>query len=185
MLATLLLSCAALGCGGNTGTTNPDATDSEELQGEVLRDTSGAPSGVRLTWPRVDDTTVVGYHVYKASGPIPDSARGDDTYWVYFDSDPVVPQVAQVTPEVTVDDLFSPAIDEMVYYRLTSVDAAGEESRFSPETVVTIMDFVITNITPTAAGIGDNFTVEGQYFGQYNSTEDFVYIPGVDWTPGI
>ncbi|MBN2082546.1 IPT/TIG domain-containing protein [bacterium] len=185
LLVVLILSCTFLGCSGNTGTANPDPNNQEQLTGSVLRDTSGAPSGVRLTWPRVSDTTVTGYHVYKSSTTIPDSARGEDTLWVEFGGNPLVPQVALATPEVTVDDLFAPLVGEVIHYRLTSVNAAGEESRLSQETAVTIQDFVITNITPTSAGIGDNFTIEGQYFGQYDSVEDFVYIPGVDWTPGV
>lgn len=186
LLFLVVLSCSAglAACGSGTGIQTAEPAN-QELNGQVLRDVAGAPSGVRLTWPVVEDSLVAGYHVYKDQQAIPDSARGNASMWVTIDGATRIPQPGAAETTVVADDMFPVSIGETWYYRITSVDAGGSESRLSGEISVTIGEFSITSIDPLSAGVNSGVTVNGEHFGIYDVANDGVFYAGVNWVSGI
>lgn len=177
--------CAAMtGCGGSAPAVGEQGA-TFYLQANVLRDTSGAPRGVRLIWPLVAGPDVAGYHIYCSPEPIPDAARGDDSFWLTIITSPLVSQPTPPASTVQADHLFAAVIGETWYYRLTTVDTGGSESRLSGETAVTISDFNILNIDPLSAGVNRDVIVSGEYFGSYDEAVDDLQFTGVNWVPGI
>lgn len=174
------------GCGG-TAPVN-DAGDSPTpgaVGSDVLRDASGAPSGVSVFWPYVPDALVAGYHVYHNDEPIPDSARGDSSLWAEVHGSPLI-AVPGGSPEfVRVDLLFPIAIGETWYFRVAAVDAGGSESYLSAEVSVAIATHVVTAIDPTSAAVSFNVGISGERFGVYDTQTDRVFFPGVQWQGGI
>ena len=194
-IALLTLSLTGLllvsGCGGGaTGSTLDDQTPglaAEEgwVGSSTLRDTSGAPSGVRVIWGVVSDDTVTGYHLYKSDLPIPDSARGDDSFWVDNDGSPVFTQPASLdVTEVTFDDVFTVSIGEVYYYRVSSLATDGSESLLSEPLVVTIADFSVSGLSETSVAGGEDFIIYGENFGMFDVDNDGVTVRGVDWVWG-
>ncbi len=174
------------GCGGSAPVGDGGDSPAPDTVGvDVLRDASGAPSGVNLFWPFEPDPLVAGYHVYRDDQPIPDSARGDSSLWAEVDGSPLI-AVPSGSPEfVRVDLEFPVAIGETWYFRVAAVDAGGSESYLSTETSVAIATHVVTAIAPTAAGVGFNVGIDGERFGVYDTQTDHVYFNGVEWQGGI
>ena len=110
VLTAIMLTLLAAGCSGSAPVREQGGPPVDRLTPEgqlfesgaalqVIRETAGAPKGIALSWQSVDDTAtsgpyITGYHVYKSASPIPDEARGDDSLWVEFGGDPLVPQAA-------------------------------------------------------------------------------------------
>jgi len=188
LLIGLLIVIALSGCGGSTSVSGPQGPGVYPADGSpgalMLRDASGAPSGVRLTWAKLS-TDIVGYHIYKSSSPIPDMARGDDQFWLSLGGDPLIPQPDAASTTVTVDDLFAAVVGVSWYYRLTAVDGAGEESRLSPEEQVDIVPFNIISLTTDTVAVGATFGINGEFFGTYDPAGDKVQVAGVEWQTGV
>lgn len=174
---------AASGCGGSGSELGQPAA-APALQGQVLRDASGLPKGVRLTWPVVDDPNVSGYHVYWSADPIPDSARGDDSFWLTLNSSTLVNQPSPPAATVQVDYVPGAVVGEVWHFRLTAVDNGGSESHLSGQFDITIQDYEILSVDPLSAGVNHDVTVGGQFFGSYNDATDEVKFAGVNWVPG-
>lgn len=191
-LLLLLLCC---GCGGSTTAQKPDdgaegpagdAPDSAGVpHGQVLHSTSGVPVGIRLAWFPVQGG-VTGYHIYFSDQPIPDSARGDNSFWLSIGGNDLIPQPGGSSP-ISVDHLFSVQIGETWYYRLSSVwtdpDTGQEESILSPETQVDITPFTVASIENPNVGVGTIVFIDGDHFGQQD-VSDTVEFPGVQWVDG-
>ena len=68
-----LAGCGGSGAGftlsppGGGGEVTPPAGN-EPFHLSILRDLSGVPTGVRVSWQRVNDGTIDGYWIYRANG---------------------------------------------------------------------------------------------------------------------
>jgi hypothetical protein len=150
--------------GGGNGGVNPPAPG-QPFSLHVLRDASGVPTGVRVSWQRVADDTIDGYWIYRANGAgdLPDGdPAGHSGNRV---SGSIIPQSGSGTQTLTYDDNFSPVTGNTYYYRMTVVNATHDESDFSNQLSITIAEHDITNITTTPVGIGDQVTITGHHFG--------------------
>lgn len=172
------LSCAG---GGAGRVADPLPGTGDATRASVLRNTSGVPIGVRLRWATQDN--VAGYHVYRSSTGIPDSARGDSSFWVLDAGDPLIPQGSGVSTNF--DDIFPVAIGETWYYRLTAVNVQGEESPLSAEASVTISPFLVEELLTLSARPGELVSIRGQHLGLYDAATDKVQVPGVEWVSGV
>jgi hypothetical protein len=173
----VLLLLVLAGCGGagsgfavlphqdvNNGGGNPQ-TGNETFSLSVLRDTSGVPTGVRVSWQRVAVDTIDGYWIYRATGvgDLPDgNPAGHESNRV---SGSIIPQSGSGTDTLTYDDLFTLDVGDTYYYRMSVVNATHDESDFSNQLSITIAEHDITGITTTAVGIGDQVTIDGHHFG--------------------
>lgn len=192
MLKRLLtLSCALLvlsGCGGSSAPNPSNPPDnfapSGEFGGSLLRSASGAPTGIRLTWTSLTGD-ISGYHIYKSTLPISDSARGNSNLWVSVGGETFIPQAGTPGDPISIDDLFPVVVGETWYYRLSAIDINGEESRLSPEEAVDIVPFSITGLNTSAVHIGETFGVIGQFFGQFDAAGDTIEVSGVEWQDGV
>jgi len=190
-LCVLLLIVAALaaGCSAGTGPAGPGgggankpALPSDGLSANVLHGASGVPAGVRLSWTSLTGD-VVGYHVYKANATIPDSALGNSAYWLDVGGDTLVPQAQNPGDLMTIEDRFAAQLGDTWHYRLTAVDASGDESDLSPEEAVTIAPFEITALQTPSVAVGGTLIIEGRFFGE-QQTGDTVQVAGVVWGTG-
>ncbi|MCH7471541.1 PKD domain-containing protein [bacterium] len=154
------------------------------LSGQVMRSSSGNPTGIRVRWASLIGD-VIHYHLYKSADPIPDSARGNSSFWwdepgVFVISQPGVPG-----SDIVIDDTFAIAIGEDWYYRVSAVDSDGDESHLSPELQVAVVAFDVTRLTTPLVRVGGTFVIEGSRFGMYDPTGDKVEVQGVEWQDGI
>jgi hypothetical protein len=154
--------------------------DTDGISATLLRATSGAPNGVRVSWEKVDNSDVVAYNLYRDNSPIADSEVGNAALRV--NASPIVPVGNPDT--VSYDDLFTTNVGDSWYYRVSSLDGDGDESAFSPESQITISDFIVTQLVTIQAGVGDTVEIIGQNFGGPHPA-DKVYFPGVVFTPGV
>ncbi|MCC7477617.1 hypothetical protein IT575_04080 [bacterium] len=187
----LLLLVAACGGSGSAPDGSPGPIDQPGPQqaeaqprGSVLRNTSGAPIGIRLLWAQSNN--VIGYHLYISDSPIPDTARGDSSMQVEISSSKLIPQPPGSQP-VLVDHIFPVSIGETWYYRLSAVwmdDSAEEESQLSGELQVDITPFTVASIENPNVGVGTTVFLQGSNFGQQDAG-DVVEFPGVVWTNGV
>jgi len=190
-LCVLLLIVAALaaGCSAGSGPAGPGggankpAQPADGLSANVLHGASGVPAGVRLSWTSLTGD-VVGYHVYKADAPIPDSALGNNGYWLDVGGNTLVPQAQNPGDLITIEDRFAAQIGDTWYYRLTGVDASGDESNLSPEEAVTIGPFEITALRTPLVAVGGTLIIAGRFFGEQQEAGDTVQVVGVVWKPG-
>jgi PKD domain len=181
---TVMATLLCLGCAGGASRgpgTEPVMPDHDGAQATVLRNTSGVPIGVRVRWGAVDN--VAGYHLYRSSSSIPDTARGDSAFWVTIGGDTHIPQSAGVN--VLADDLFTVNIGETWFYRVTSINSQGEESLLSEESSLTISPFLVTELQTLRARPGELIRISGSNFGLYDSATDKVRVQGVEWVTGV
>jgi len=178
----LLIAALVAGCGGNSSLTPVEPADpasgSAPLASKdgfalgVLKNASGAPSGVRISWTRVDVSGVQGYYIYRAenSGDLPDGdPAGYESYRIDDgdgDGNKLIEQFGSGTQTLEFDDEFSLDVGDTFYYRITVVNSTSDESDFSSQLNITIAQHEITSITTTAVSIGDTVTITGDYFGQ-------------------
>lgn len=172
VLLVALAGCSSSGSGfvltphdnGGNGGVNPPAPG-QPFSLSVLRDASGVPTGVQVSWQRVPVDTIDGYWIYRANGAgdLPD---GDPAgHSANRANASIIPQSGTGTQTLTYDDNFGPVIGNTYYYRMTVVNATHDESDFSNQMSITIAEHDITNITTTDVGIGDQVTITGHHFG--------------------
>lgn len=188
MLAIYGSSCGGgSGSGGDSSTQRPipappvftDSTQRVEMNGmiaTVLKDASGLPEGVQLTWTRQADASG-GYNVYRhtsaMSAGLPDSSKK-------ITSTPIPNPGAGAS--VTYDDKdFNqssggnqpPTWGSTYYYRITNINDTSDESDVSNELNITIGGS-ITSFDPGSATILDAIDVNGSGFGGTQKAGDKV-----------
>ena len=182
MLILLMMLALLGGCGGGAsgGEMEPGITVVPMVSGNglalgVIKDASGVPLGVRVTWQRVTDSTADGYWVYRADTAT-DLPDGDPNgYSSYRANGTIIAQPGSGATVVYDDTGFSPVIGEDYYYRVTVENTSGDESDFSNQLGITIATHTITAVTTTPVGIGDQVTIDGTHFGGSQSG-DKVYF---------
>jgi hypothetical protein len=191
----LLFAVIAFSCGGGGGSSQrlggpsdvvplPEdqypTTGHIKLRGQLLKTPQGVPSGVRVTWERVTAASAVGYYLYRDDESIPDGdPEGYESLRV--NGGDMIDQPGSGA-SVSFDDVFDPDLDSEWYYRLTVVNDTDDESDFSNQLSVTIVDFDFTGFDPTSGTVGDTVTLSGTNFGEDEPTEDVVYFTGAsDW----
>ena len=177
VLAVVMLSCG--GHGGRTGKAIPGPYDNlpslgSQISLAMLKSSSGAPQGVRISFWRVNLPDVVGYYIYRDESPI---LTKDPTKRV--NNGEMVPQPPPSESIVVFLDFFNAEIGKTYYYRVTSVDNDGDESVFSDEASITISSFSVFSFSPTSAPVGTLITINGENFGTYDPNNDKVEFTGV------
>ena len=192
----LLFAIIAVSCGGGGGGglqragVQPEvvplpenqypSTGHIKLRGQLLKTPQGVPSGVRVSWERVTASTAIGYYLYRDDESIP-AGNPEDYEDLRVNGGEMIDQPGS-GDTVTFDDIFDPAIDSTWYYRLTVVNDTYDESDFSNQLSVTIVDFEFDSFDPTEGTVGDTVILSGTNFGESEETEDKVYFTGVsDW----
>jgi hypothetical protein len=179
----MLLALAGCGGSGAVYTLAPPSgggevtppTGNEPFHLSILRDLSGVPTGVRISWQRVDDATIDGYWIYRANGAgdLPDGdPAGHSANRITAQ---IIPQSGSGTQTLTYDDDFSPPVGNTYYYRMTVVNATHDESDFSNQLSITIAEHDITDITTTAVSIGDQVTIDGHHFGATRNGDQVMF----------
>jgi hypothetical protein len=175
LLGALILAVAAIACGGRGGI----ARDAQAKHAGVPilgkltfadgKSVSGLPSGVIVSWPRVNDPLAIGYYLYRDTNPItwanPALRVNGGSLIDQTGDDPIVFQ-----------DAFSPVIGQTYYYRLSVVDIYDEESDLSNELFIVIQPQAVTGLDPAAGYYGDTITIQGTDFGVYDAGTDHVYF---------
>lgn len=196
----ILVACIALvmgGCGGGSAlvskvfepvgpTSSADegagraqlGGDALNLSAELIRNTAGVPTGVRLTWDRVADERAIGYYLYRRDQPFPD---GDPSGFESFraNNGQMIDQPAS-GDTVSFDDEFYPDVGTTWYYRVTVVNNTNDESDFSNEISITIVQFSFDSFDPTSGTVNDPVSIFGSNFGIHRESEDHVYFSGPD-----
>jgi len=180
-LIVLLFSCGGKGSGASS-IVIPDTAKGPEVPAELadgpdlvmLKDVSGAPTGVKVYWWRLNDNDVLGYYLYRDTQPIvsPDPA-------LRVNGGVLIPQPGEGESAVLFDDLFAAEIGVTYYYRVSAVDLQMDESALSIQRSITISAFFIESFTPIRGPVGARVTINGEYFGEYNDQTDAVYFTGV------
>jgi len=140
----------------------------------VLKDASGAPRGVRVSWWRISDDDVMGYYLYRDTESITEPDQS-----LRVNGGAIIHQPDETEQAILFDDLFAAEIGETYYYRVTSVDIGWDESRLSSQRSITISPFIIDAFSPLRGPVGRTVTILGDYFGDYNDQTDAVYFTGV------
>lgn len=174
LVFVLLISALSASCGGNGGVGREPvfAGTAPVLSGiefSADKGTSGLPTGVRITWPRVSSALVAGYYLYRDTQSI---AVADPLLRVNGGN--LIPQ--QADSPISFQDAFNPEIGQTYYYRLSVVDIYDEESDLSNELSITIQPHVVTGLNPALGYYGDTITVQGTDFGIYTPASDFIYF---------
>jgi len=189
LIAMILLLLA--GCGGGTSTvqvqqgpgelTVTPVVDTGSILLGVLKDASGVPQGVRITWTQSTASSIDGYWIYRDTSAIPSG-------------DPAGNESLRVTGSLIADDgdggsqyhddLFSCSVGSTYYYAITAVNDTGDESDFSDDQDITIAQHTISSITTTAVSIGDTVTINGNYFGSSQGS-DKVYFTNATGTTNV
>jgi hypothetical protein len=175
ILGALILVAAAVACGGR-GSVARDAQANHAgvpVLGKLTfadgKSVSGLPSGVIVSWPRVNDPLAIGYYLYRDMSPItwanPDLRVNGGNLIDQTGDDPIVFQ-----------DAFSPIIGQTYYYRLSVVDIYDEESDLSNELFIVIQPQAVTGLDPSSGYYGDTIIVQGADFGVYDAGTDHVYF---------
>lgn len=180
VLAFSLFACGKGGTKQNMDRQNPVMPDVKEpgadyddsLLLDVLRDTSGVPQGVRLTFDTSAQTGVSGYNVYKSTQSFTDISEA------FKVNAAIIPHMPQQS--LTYNDLFAASIGQEYFYRITVVDSDGDESPLSPERSIVITEHSITDVIPPIGAVGDTVTITGQFFGNYDTSTDKVYFWGIN-----
>lgn len=179
-LAALLSAC------GGTSTAGDPSSGASLLSPELLgvgtgdRAVSGAPSGIFVTWTRVDDPRAVGYYLYRDIASIPDPPDGGqlDAGMRVNDGNQIANPPSGAT--VTHNDVFALEVGTTYFYRLTVVNLDGDESAPSNELSWTVTLHTAGNVTPDTAYWGEDVVVDGSNFLAYNALTDFVVFPTYD-----
>ena len=114
---------------------------------------SGLPTGVIVTWERVEDPLAVGYYLYRdtqhidAANPALRTNGGD-----------MIDQPGSGTT-VTFYDEFYPVVGQTYYYRLSVVDIYDEESDLSNELSIEISSQEVTGLDPLSGYYGDTVII--------------------------
>ena len=179
ILFVIAVTSAFVSCGGGshklTLLPNPGSGSQTGSPGLVmLKDASGAPTGIRVYWWRDSSIDVTGYYLYRDTQPITAANPA-----LRVNSGALIPQPGSAQPAIVFDDKFAARYGSTYYYRATTVDLDGEESDLSAEQSITIVQFSISNFTPTQAKVGQYVYINGNYFGTYNSSTDAVFFTGV------
>lgn len=191
----LLFAVIAFSCGGGGGGSQRIGGPAEvlplpedqypttghlKLRGQLLKTPQGVPSGVHVSWERVTAASAVGYYLYRDDATIP-SGNPEGYESLRVNGGDLIDQPGS-GDYVTFDDVFDPDLDSTWYYRLTVVNDTDDESDFSDELSVTIVDFEFEDFDPASGTVGDTVTLSGTNFGEDEPTEDVVYFSGVsDW----
>jgi hypothetical protein len=175
ILGALILVASAVACGGrgSVARNQQDATGGAPVLGQLSlsgsKSVSGLPSGVIVSWPRVNDLLAIGYYLYRDISPItwanPDLRVNGGSLIDQTGDDPIVFQ-----------DTFSPVIGQTYYYRLSVVDIYDEESDLSNELSIIIQPQAVTGLDPASGYYGDTITVQGTDFGVFDPGIDHVYF---------
>lgn len=192
LLVTVIVLALIGSCGGGSGSSGdrlnidqpapPVFTDSiqrVEMNGMVavvLKNASGLPEGVQLTWTRQADASG-GYNVYRDTATMK-SGLPDNTKKIT--STPVANPGAGAN--VTYDDKdFNqssggnqpPTWGSTYYYRVTNINDTSDESDVSNELNITIGGS-ITSFNPGSATILDPIDINGTGFGSSQKAGDAV-----------
>lgn len=185
----LMALLALAGCGGSGagftlaphdnggtdgGVVNPPAAG-EPFSLSVLRDPSGVPTGVRVSWQRVPVDNIDGYWIYRSTTAdgLPD---GDPAgYSANRVTASIIAQSGSGTETLHHDDLFTLDVGDTFYYRMTVVNSTHDESDFSNQLSITIAEQDITDITTTPVSIGDQVTINGHHFGASRSGDQVFF----------
>jgi hypothetical protein len=204
-LLNLLIVLMIAGCGGGAGLsgdtgfipTNPGDTpaapgDNEPvvqpgpesgMSLDVLRDASGAPTGVRVTWTKSTAATIDGYWIYRNTTAFPSGDPADFTdYQTYRVTAALIDHDdgAGTTQYHDDTDNFTPVIGTTYYYVITAVNTTADESDFSTNQSITITQHAVTSLTPKTGSIGDSIVVNGTHFGATEEAGDTVYFTDSD-----
>ncbi len=180
---TIAVALSSCGKGGHKpgiekpGTIPPPAAEpspeyDDSLILDVIRDASGIPQGVRLTFDTSSQPGVAGYNVYKSTQPFFDPSEA-----VKINAS-VIPHMPQ--PALTYNDIFNAIIGTEYFYRITVQDNEGDESPLSPERSIVITEHTILNVSPASGASGEVVLITGQHFGNYNPATDKVYFWGIN-----
>jgi len=181
----VLIVLVSLACGKGTGmksvpftsgftNVGDDAADVEEspnLTLNVMRDTSGLPTGVRITWLYSTQAGVAGYNIYRSTSSFTDTGQAVLANAVPVTGDPGV--------LATFEDIFPVTIGDEFFYRITAVDSEGDESPLSDELSIVISHHYITALNVYSGGADDVITILGGNFGDYDEQSDRVMFYGV------
>jgi len=171
--------------GGGGGTPQPIPGD-QPFALSVLRNASGAPSGVRVSWTRVNISGVQGYYLYRATaaGDLP---AGDPAGYESLrrNDGNMISQSGSGTQTLTFDDNFSGDFGEHYWYRMTVVNATTDESDFSGQLDILFTDHSITSITTDPVGIGDEVVITGTHFGQSRGSDHVYFSHHGGTTPDV
>jgi|GEM_PF-1710317 len=132
---------------------------------------SGLPTGVIVTWERVDDPLAVGYYLYRDTQHI-DTANPA----LRTNGGDMIGQPGSGTA-VTFYDEFYPLVGQTYYYRLSVVDVYDEESDLSNELSIEISTQEVTGLNPLSGYYGDTVVISGTDFGIHNVDDDYVFFP--------
>ncbi len=132
---------------------------------------SGLPTGVIVTWERVDDPLAIGYYLYRDTQHIETANPALRT-----NGGDMIDQPGSGTT-VTFYDEFYPVAGQTYYYRLSVVDIYDEESDLSNELTIEISTQEVTGLNPTSGYYGDTVTISGADFGIHNVDDDHVFFP--------
>lgn len=140
----------------------------------MLKDVSGAPMGVRISWWRVNEDDVIGYYLYRDTSPITQPEQS-----LRVNGGAIIHQPDETVQAIIFDDLFGAQVGETYYYRVTAVDFSWDESRLSLQRSIAISPFIIDSFSPLRGPVGRTVTILGDYFGDYSDQTDAVYFTGV------
>lgn len=172
IFALAMLALAGCGGGGSLGPQVPAKQQGIRLS--VIKTPSGTPTGVRVSWTRVDDTEVSGYYIYRDTATIP---SGDPTGHedLRVNDGNKIDQSGSGSETLTFDDTFNPSVGDTLYYRMTVVNQTDDESNLSNEENITIAEQTIDSVTQAGGSIGDTVTITGTHFGATRNG-DIVYF---------
>jgi len=153
-----------------------DHSDDGGFSLTVIRNASGDPQGVRISWTRVDvSPEAQGYYIYRDTSSIPsgdpaghESLRIDDAD---ADGNDMIEQSGSGTQTLTFDDIFNPNFGQTFFYRMTVVNSTSDESDFSNQSSITIAQHTITDVAQAGGSIGDSVTITGTWFGDTQETD--------------
>jgi len=176
LLAFLLLTACGRGASGvSVQNVNPGANLAAPLLSglELTREksVSGLPTGVIVTWERVDDPLAIGYYLYRDTQHIETANPALRT-----NGGGMIDQPGSGTT-VTFYDEFYPVVGQTYYYRLSVVDIYDEESDLSNELAIEISAQEVTGLNPASGYYGDTVTISGTDFGIHNVDDDYVFFP--------
>lgn len=142
----------------------------------ILRDASGAPVGIQVTWTRVTTAGVLGYYIYRDTQAFSDGdpAGNEDQRVDAGGTDGRYDQPAS-GDSISFDDDFGPAFTETYYYRITVVNSTSDESDFSNGLSIEITQHTVTTVSQTGGSIGDEVTITGTWFGDVQDTDKVLF----------
>jgi hypothetical protein len=185
-LAVVTTLVALLSACGGTSSAGELSSGASLLSPELLgvgmgdRAVSGAPSGIFVTWTRVDDPRALAYYLYRDTQSIPDPPDGGqiDAGLRVNGGNQIANPPSGAT--VTHNDLFALEVGTTYFYRLTVVNQDGDESSPSNELSWTVTLHTAGNVTPDTAYWGEDVVIDGSNFLAYNVATDFVVFPTYD-----